>query len=572
MKRNILFFIVVLMANVIVGQEANTTQLVLHSFNESRSFGGMDNLSAHFIDDWPKDVNGDKDCALVRISFENMPKADAQMVNFDFGYNAPIRSRVNRLDEQKSEIWVFVTPSNAASMEASLEGYGKSNRLSDLRLEPKRIYDVVMKNNKTLPITIITQPDNATVSLVDLKKSATTPATISGVPLGTHKLVISIDGQMIADTLIEVSDYSTMFKYDFRKDKEIEFVSDPSGADLYLNDEYVGKTPMKLTLKYASYRVEARLNADETDARDFTVNELVEDRIVLEPIEKKTFEVFATYNGSKVDADLYIDGELERPRQSSYQLTKPVGEKYIMNMTYGGNGKKRTIRVSRNMDVEQEFKIPARNSFVWPWQREYDASPVGFSMGYVTKQWVTSGEGARLKEDVWGRENKRLHGLQVGLHFQPCFSWGLGLYSGLFYEYYMSWNEEMKEQGYMDHFQEHCLYMPIHAYYRLPFANKVALAIHGGIGLDYGLYASFSSTEYENSEPSTEYYGLDGWPNRFNASAEIGVGFRVGKIQVNAQYSKGLSDHKFYSDQGEFKTIQNKLSLTISWMFSGSSY
>ena len=168
MKRNILFFIVVLMANVIVGQEANTTQLVLHSFNESRSFGGMDNLSAHFIDDWPKDVNGDKDCALVRISFENMPKADAQMVNFDFGYNAPIRSRVNRLDEQKSEIWVFVTPSNAASMEASLEGYGKSNRLSDLRLEPKRIYDVVMKNNKTLPITIITQPDNATVSLVDL--------------------------------------------------------------------------------------------------------------------------------------------------------------------------------------------------------------------------------------------------------------------------------------------------------------------------------------------------------------------------------------------------------------------
>lgn len=137
-------------------------------------------------------------------------------------------------------------------------------------------------------------------------------------------------------------------------------------------------------------------------------------------------------------------------------------------MTYGGNGKKRTIRVSRNMDVEQEFKIPARNSFVWPWQREYDASPVGFSMGYVTKQWVTSGEGARLKEDVWGRENKRLHGLQVGLHFQPCFSWGLGLYSGLFYEYYMSWNEEMKEQGYMDHFQEHCLYMPIHAYYRLP--------------------------------------------------------------------------------------------------------
>lgn len=224
------------------------------------------------------------------------------------------------------------------------------------------------------------------------------------------------------------------------------------------------------------------------------------------------------------------------------------------------------------MGVEQEFKISARNSFVWPWQREYDACPLGFSMGYVTKQWVSKGEGERFKENVWGDENKKLHGLQAGLHFQPCFSWGLGLYTGLFYEYYVSWSDEMKENGYMDKFQEHCAYMPIHAYYRIPFAKKVALSVHGGIGMDCGIHASFSSTEYENSEPVTDYYGEEGFPKRFNLSAEIGVGIRVGPVQVKGQYSKGLTDHKFYSDLGDYKTIQNKLSLSVSWVFSSNSY
>lgn len=565
MKRYFIFVLTGLLSLFTYAQDdVPETQLLLHSFKESRSYAGMDNLSARFISNWPKDVNGDKDCALVRISFEQMPKADARTVNFSFGNSAPVKSVMDRLDEAKSELWIFVTPTNSAYMEAEFSGYGKSNRLSNLKLEPKRVYDVVLKNNKTLPITIITQPEKARVSLVDLKKEGVSPATIQGVPCGNHKLIVSINGEQVADTIIEVSDFSTLFRFDFRKEKTVRFVSDPSGADLFINGENIGKTPVEVPLKFDSYHVEARLSADEYDMKDFTVSDMSDDEIKLEPIEKKSFEVYATYNGSKVDADLYIDGEKVTPRQPSYQLHMPVGNKHKMVMTYYGNSKKRTIKVSRHMNVEQHFKISARNAFVWPWQREYDVSPVGLSVGYVTKQLVTTGEGEKYKENgIWADgQNKSLHGIQAGLHFQPCFSFGLGFYSGIFYEFYMSTNDNYD----YNEFKEHCLYVPTHLYFRLPFAGKVALIVHGGLGFNYSVYGAFSDKD-DMYEDYTDFYGEAGYPKRFNIAAEIATSLRLGPVQVNFQYSKGIIDHKSYIDLGDYRTIQNKMCVGISTAF-----
>lgn len=570
MRKILLLMSAIMMSCVVYSQNVQQAQLQLHSFKESRSANGLANLGTLFQEGWPKDANGDKDCAWIRVRFENMPMEDAGNVDFNFGNSAPLVEKRNRLKEEEHEVWLFVTPTKSAIMEAKLDKYGTSNRLSNIQLEPKHAYDVVLKNDKTISINVITQPKGA-IATLETGDRAETPATFTNVALGEHTLIISYDGKTLKEELIEVTESNVKFEYDLRPEKEITFASDPSGATLFLNGEEIGKTPMTVKLRYDSYNVEARLSLNETDSRAFTVSELSEDEIILEPVRKKTFEVFATYNGRKVDADLYIDGRQEGSHQSSYTLTRPIGKSYEMNMIYYGNSKKRKIRITKDMDIEQEFKISARNSFVWPWQREYDACPVGFSMGYVTKQWVTKGEGEMYKENVWGEENKKLHGLQIGLHFQPCFSWGLGLYTGLFYEYYMSWSDEMKDNGYMDKFQEHCAYVPVHVYYRLPFAKKFALSVHGGVGMDCGIYAIFSSTEDDNVEPVTDYYGEEGWPNRFNLSAEVGVGLRMGPVQLKGQYSKGLTDHKFYTDLGDYKTIQKKLSLSISWVFSSSN-
>lgn len=563
MKR-ILFLISAMMLSLFAYSQNNqSTQLQLHSFKESKSANGLANLGTLFQNGWPKDANGDKDCAWIRVRFENMPMDDAENVDFNFGNSAPLVEKRNRLKEEENEVWLFVTPTKNAIMEARLDKYGTSNRLNNMQLEPKHAYDVVLKNDKTISINIITQPKGA-IAILETGQKAETPATITDVTLGKHTLTISYSGSVLKRETIEVTEGNVKFEYDLRPEKEITFTSDPSGATLFINGEEIGQTPQKIMLRYDSYNVEARLSPNETDSRAFTVSELSEDVIKLEPIRKKTFEAFATYNGKKVDADLYIDGKQEGSKQSSYTLTKPIGKTYNMNMIYYGNSKKRKIRVTNNMNVEQEFKIAARNSFVWPWQREYDVSPMGFSVGYVSKQLVTEGEGEKLKENgVWDDgEGKSLHGMQFGLHFQPCLSFGLGFYSGVFYELYMSSSDNYD----YDEFMEHCIYIPVHAYYRLPFAEKIALSVHGGLGLNYSVYGAYSTSD-DDLESFTDFYGKEAFPKRFNLAAEIGLGFRVGPVQVNAQYAKGISNHKSYESLGDYKTRQNKLSLSVSYVF-----
>lgn len=563
MKR-ILFLISAMMLSLFAYSQNNqSTQLQLHSFKESKSANGLANLGTLFQNGWPKDANGDKDCAWIRVRFENMPMDDAENVDFNFGNSAPLVEKRNRLKEEENEVWLFVTPTKNAIMEARLDKYGTSNRLNNIQLDPKHAYDVVLKNDKTISINIITQPKGA-IAILETGQKAETPATITDVTLGKHTLTISYSGSVLKRETIEVTEGNVKFEYDLRPEKEITFTSDPSGATLFINGEEIGQTPQKIMLRYDSYNVEARLSPNETDSRAFTVSELSEDVIKLEPIRKKTFEAFATYNGKKVDADLYIDGKQEGSKQSSYTLTKPIGKTYNMNMIYYGNSKKRKIRVTNNMNVEQEFKIAARNSFVWPWQREYDVSPMGFSVGYVSKQLVTEGEGEKLKENgVWDDgEGKSLHGMQFGLHFQPCLSFGLGFCSGVFYELYMSSSDNYD----YDEFMEHCIYIPVHAYYRLPFAEKIALSVHGGLGLNYSVYGAYSTSD-DDLESFTDFYGKEAFPKRFNLAAEIGLGFRVGPVQVNAQYAKGISNHKSYESLGDYKTRQNKLSLSVSYVF-----
>ena len=567
-KLTLLLLIMTVVITQSFGQDTQKTQLELHSFKEATSKQGLPNLGALFREGWPMDDEGKQPCAWIRVTFENMTMEDAANVDFFFSNSAGIRLKENRLKEAEKEIWLFVTPTNSTFMEARLDKYGSSNRLSALKLEPKHVYDVVLRNDKTMSISISTLPAGATVKFDDWDMEFVTPATITDVPLGMHTLAISLDGTLIKKDTVEINENNIRFNYDLRKKKSITFKSDPSGATIYINDEEKGQTPLTLELPYDFYKVEARMSPIETDTKSLTVNETTAEEINLEPIKKKTFEVYATYNGRKVDADLYIDGKQEGHDQPSYTLTKPIGGKYNMTMIYAGNSKKKKIKVSNTMKIEQEFKISGRKTIVWPWQREYEAAPMGFIFGYVSKQWVTTGYGEQLKENNWGEEGKMLHGMQLGLHFQPCFSWGGGLYSGIFYELYMSWNEEARNNGYMDQFMEHCLYIPVHLYYRIPFAEKVALSIHGGIGMDCGLLAKFTSTEYDDVAPVTDYYGQEYYPKRFNFSAEVGASLRLWGVQLNFQYSKGLTDHKFYTSLGEYKTIQNKMSVGISWVFN----
>lgn len=572
-----IIFIVTMVASVYaqeISQQEGQQQLQLHSFKESKSEGGLPNLFALFKkEDWPTDANGEE-CALVRVSFENMPMADALKVTYNFGPTVSIGD-IQTGDEaaKVKEVWLFVSSATSAIMEAKND-YGMSNRLSNLKLEKFHVYDVVLRNNRTMSITVTTKPEGAMVTMVKTGETKPTPATFTGVPLGDHEISLSLGGRIKRDT-IEVTDGNVSFDYDLRKRKPVKFTSDPSNADLYIDGELVGRTPMEVEMPYDSYSVVARFSAWEADTLSVTVSDISAGEIRLEPIKKKSFRVYATYKGDNVLANLYIDGKREESQQSDdkcyYTLTLPIGQRFFIYMSNAlGSSESRYIKVEEDMDVEQEFKIKASKVVLPPPpEYEYDAKPIGFSIGYVTKQWVVTGEGEQFKANtVWGQGHSTpLHGVQAGFHFQPCFKWGLGLYLGLFYELYMSSNDEYRETDNYDKFIEHSLYAPAHLYFRIPFAEKIALSIHGGVGFDYGLVAKLSASN-SNIEPLTDYYGGDMWPKRFNMSGEIGASMRFGPVQFNFQYSKGLTDHESYTRNGDYKNVQNKISASISWLFN----
>ena len=198
----------------------------------------------------------------------------------------------------------------------------------------------------------------------------------------------------------------------------------------------------------------------------------------------------------------------------------------------------------------------------------------GLAFGYVNKDWVTdNGDNGRSHEDLWGRENRRLHGFQIGLIAQPCFKFGIGLHAGFFYEMYKSENHIIKDAGY-DNFMEHNFYIPVHAMYRIPIVNKISLTPYFGIGLNCAMIGCYN-TEYlenysdgsyrtKNHREKSLKYGGGQYPKRLNGQLEAGVNFSYKIYQVGFTYSHGLNNHKTHLPQ---RTIQNKLAFTLALLF-----
>lgn len=185
----------------------------------------------------------------------------------------------------------------------------------------------------------------------------------------------------------------------------------------------------------------------------------------------------------------------------------------------------------------------------------------GLVIGYVNKAWNTDFGSYKWKENIWGEEGKRLHGVQVGLQYTPCFKWGLGVHTGLFYEAYFSESHAVKEAGW-DNFTENNIYIPAHLSYRVPFSRDCSLTIYGGIGFQWAISSEYSKYDYrwhEIYDREYQRYG-DGWPKRVNWQGEIGANLRFKVFQIGCSYSRGLTDHQFYP---EAKTRQDKFAINI---------
>lgn len=574
MKKTILFAVVVLQVFFAAAQNNENYKILLQNFKEV--------FNAPQPEKWPKDANGNMDCALIRVIVEGLVQKEAEEVYFGFAQNTPAYPHKLEMNGERCVLNIFITPSDESTyIDAALDSYGKSNRVNIPELKERHCYEITLMNNKRLPISFKTEPSNAVVRLENGEK-ITTPGTMNNVVAGRHFVTVTLDGKTLLKDTINVSESNVHFDYDLRPKKSVTFTSNPSDIDLFVDDKLVGRTPLTISLPYKSYKVEARKSQEEIDVRTINVSDYSDPNVKLSPLEKKTFNVYAMYKGSPVAASLYVEGELySKTPLINYRLTYPLKNKYSMEMVYNGNRKEKTVKITKEMESDIEFDINDSKPILWPWQREYDARPIGLSIGYVNKQWVAENDefkGVLPWQTIgYDADGTTLHGLQLGLHAQPCFSWGGGIYSGLFFEYYYSASDLSRQIGYeketdmFDRYHELNLYVPLHLYYRIPFSYNVALSLRAGLGMDCGLYNNLTSSENDNKEPDEDFYDRDRMPNRFNFSAEFGVGLRIVNVQLNAQYSKGLSsDGEYINIDGMgFKTVQNKFSFSISYLIPG---
>ncbi len=192
--------------------------------------------------------------------------------------------------------------------------------------------------------------------------------------------------------------------------------------------------------------------------------------------------------------------------------------------------------------------------------------PLFLQVGYVNKDWRTDFGDKVIHENFWGQLDKKIHGLQIGLNYQPCAPSGFGFRMGLFYEFYYSVSSAVHDAGY-DDFREHCLYVPLHALYRIPFTRNHSLILFGGIGVNWSMFGTFNNEYYDRWDDSWtsipekfQQYGNNEWPRRLNMQWEVGANLRLSQFLLGFTYSRGLTNHRFYDR--EF-TQQNKLAFSL---------
>uniref|UniRef100_UPI0040277B2A hypothetical protein n=1 Tax=Prevotella sp. TaxID=59823 RepID=UPI0040277B2A len=488
---------------------------------------------------------------------------------------------------ESSTLSIMPKNSDIGKIQIDLTKYGISKWTYKNRnggLQAGKVYRLVLRD--PAPVLIDTQlPGAYAVVNGSTKKyyaDSNGRITIDNAPSGERIVTIYAADGTFRET-VEIKDETKIYTHDCRRKYILNLKTMPEGARLVIKDgemEMDYKPNMQLAEK--AYEVIAYFPGNPDAVKNMiTLHENTTKTIY----NTKTYTVTPMYNGSQAgtSASVFENDNMLRNTDdgvvisgNSYEVTRPIGQTFKYYATYyGQKSKSKSIKVSANMPSDIQLAVETRKDFQWPWEREYNPTPIDISMGYVQKQIVTSGNGEKVKESpAWfGGDSKWLHGFQIGIGVHPCFKFGLGFYSGVYYEMYISSNDEYD----LSSFQEHNIYIPAHALFRIPFGDKVALWVHGGLGFNIGIAAAYKADDSDYNEDITDYYGESVFntenfdiygPKRLNMTAEIGLNIRIKGLAIGATYSKGITDNECYQDAGDgYKTKMNKLAFNIAYTF-----
>ena len=544
-------------------------------------------VTRNFIN-FPKDDNG-QTTALLRIKVKNMAVEDAQKLKatVSTGIAQLVKEEFHLIDGMP-ERWLYVSP-ETFQVNVFAIGYKSPQYAIDTKLESSQIYTLTLNCVKQINVTFTTSPKDVVV-YVDQKRMVENKGRLSS---GMHKVSFSRNGSnMNKDTTITVSEQNYVFNFDLRPQYTVKVTSNPRGADVKVivsdnKETSFGKTPASVTLPEGSYTMITHYRGEMSDTTVLKVSEYTSElHIQLE--KKKQVEFYANYQGHRERAYLRIrriDGtyipetDAIEGQRMSFNLWLPYG-KYEVTMSNNHNHATRVIRVDEGSQVTYSIDIkPPKATFVWPWDRDFEEHVAGFHIGYVQRTLYLSvkedeGEYYETYDPVWDREGKAQHGIRTGIHFQPSYRWGLGLYMGVFFEYYYSpspnstqtYDENGSIADWYTSFTEKAISVPLHLYFRIPFSNQFSLYAHGGVDADY----FFGATYKDKNNTITTYtpsYG-DGWEKKhLNLSYTVAAGLQYGSLMAEVSWAWGMTNQDLTERTWVDISRINRLHIGLSFLF-----
>ena len=165
---------------------------------------------------------------------------------------------VGNIDDNPGKDIVYLTPTERV-LEVLKIGYKPLKIILSeygIMLKSTEIWQIEIAGDKTenlLPVTLHFSPEDALLTIDE--KPAENAGTFS-LSTGKHAISISSEGfQTIHDT-IDVSDKKVFFEWNLEKlqSQWLVITSQPDGADVYLNDQPVGKTTYQSEMLVGRYK------------------------------------------------------------------------------------------------------------------------------------------------------------------------------------------------------------------------------------------------------------------------------------------------------------------------------
>lgn len=550
--------------------------------------GGHNNLAYHA--DWP--VSDELKQALVIVKWDGFPSEDLNDILVEIEPSGLLN--VNQLKQGTPETWIYL-PLGTRHITLRHPKYGSATINLD-KMNNHDVWSVPVMLDKLVnveinPLTDYNKPVRVTLVNPETgdEREAMSPAVFENVLPGDYDVRFAINGRN-EQRSITVTPTQKVFggdSFDFRHKKRVTLESTEKGL-FFLDKAYQGRdaTSITIDIPYGTHTVEVKVNDNLKDEKIIDVNESSEDVIYLSPIQSRTFEVVGMYQGKQVDTSILVPGLPEDrynryATSSKHSFTLPVnGASYTYYLFYGGHKGSKTINVTPGMNTTQEVKISADRKMIWPWERDYENLVNWWEFSYVSKQYSTSGrlydDGSSIKTTV--RENgvwddgfdKWLHGFRMGYHAQPAFKFGLGLYTGLFTEFYFSATKD-SPLGPYDKYFEWDLSLPLHILYQVPLGREFCVGFHTGPSLNLAVLGSYydkvlpTENEDDNVEDWTDFWEEPWAPSRFNIDWDFSLFIRWKCVMITGTLSSGLTNNKMHEDFGtDAKTVMNKAMVALS--------